>query len=134
MRLSLPIFVVMVMPVIAANSPSWIFYGGRSRLVWAALSGAGLLAFGLVMGLIPGNPGAAALAATPLLQAVVFVIFDRLFFYVTGRVPVSYGRNRRLDGRRWWPDKLFWMLIFFGLIGLGVFVCVHFGVSFSTRR
>jgi hypothetical protein len=123
----------MVIPVIAANSPSWIFYGGRSRLVWAVLLGAGLLAFGLAMDLIPGNLGGAALAATPLIQAVVFVIAYRLFFYVTGRVPVSYGRNRRLDGRCW-PDKLFGMMIFFGLIGLGVIVCVHFGVSFSTRR
>jgi hypothetical protein len=126
----------MVIPVIAANSPSWIFYGGRSRLVWAALSGAALLALGMVMNLIPGNPGGAALAATPLLQAVVFVISDRLFFYVIGRVPVGFDQakwNRRSDGRRWWPDKLFWMLIFFGLICLGLFVCDHFGVSFTTR-
>ena len=89
------------------------------------------------MNVIPGNPGSATLAATPLLQAVVFVIADRLFFFLTGRVPVSYDQakwTRRSDGRRWWPDKLFWIVIFFGLICLGVFLCGHFGVRFPTRR
>jgi hypothetical protein len=95
----LALIVVGVVPVLTATSRTWFFSAPKGIPVWAALSGAALLALGAVMKFIPGNFGGAALAATPLMQAVVFVI-----------------------------------LIFFGRIGLGVFLCSHFGVGFPSRR
>lgn len=131
------IVVILVVPLLALTSRSWFFKPPQNIPVWSALSGAALLAAGAALKFIPANSGGAALAATPLLQAAVFVTADRLFHFLTGRVPVSYDEakwKRRPDGRRWWPDKLFWLLILFGLIGLGIVVCGHFGVGVPTRR
>jgi hypothetical protein len=94
----------------------------------AALFGSALLSLGVVTNIVPGNTGAAVLAATPLLQAVVFVIADRLFFFLIGRVPVSFNQakwTRRPDGRRWWSDELFWVLLLFGRAMPAVFLCGH---------
>ena len=133
----IPLVVVSVVPVLAATSRSWFLNVPRSIPVWSALLGAALLSVGAVMKIISGHAGGTALAATPLLQAVAFVSGDRLFWLLTGRVPVSYNEakwNRRPDGRRWWPDKLFWILNLFGLVVLGAWLCGHFGVEFPTRR
>lgn len=132
----LPLIVVALVPVLTASSRAWLFNGPRSVPVWAAVLGATLVAVGVKVQVVPGNLGGAALAATPLMQALVFVLADRVFFLLTGRVPVSYDDakwNRRPDSRRWWPDKLFWILTFFGLIGLGVVICAQFGVEFPAR-
>jgi hypothetical protein len=133
----LPLIVVLVAPGLAASSRSWFFSIPQSVPVWAALFGGALVSLGVVTNIVPGNTGAAVLAATPLLQAVVFVIADRLFFVFVGRVPASFNQakwTRRPDGRRWWSDNLFWILILFGLVMLAVFLCGHFGVEFASRR
>jgi hypothetical protein len=133
----LALAVVGVVPWLTVASRAWFFNSPRCVLVWISLIGAAALSLAAILKVVPGNTGGEALAATPLMQAAVFVIADRIFLWLAGRAPVSYNAakwNRRPDGRRWWPDKAFWILTFFGLMLLGVFVCAHFGVEFPSRR
>lgn len=130
---------VLAVPLLVASHSgrNWLTHRARSERIWvpivtAAVLGA-LFAFGVSRHSV--GVGAAVLVATPLMQAIVFVAADRAFQLLAGRVPVSFDQaphGRREDGRRHWPDAIFWVTVWMALIAGGVFLCAHLDIEFPS--
>ena len=132
--------VVLIVPSLVTldSGRGWLLSAPRCVFVWIMLTVAAVV--GLLEGLhlLGGNvsAGRTVLVATPFLQAVVFVAADWLFRTLTHRPPVPMEqarRGKRPDGRRWWPDTIFWAFVTFGTIGGSVVLCASFGVELPSR-
>ena len=122
--------------------------GDRGRLWFTESAFAGrtwgfLLTFGvggaiasLWLFVPPAQWTAAALVATPLVQALIFAASDKIFRMIFDRPPVAFNEarfGRTEDGRQRWSDRFFWLLMYFGLIVAGVSICVEFGIDLPSR-
>jgi hypothetical protein len=135
------LLVVVALPSVVSSDTgrSWLLSAPRGVFVWITLTAAAMV--GLLAGAhMLGNNiqiGAAVLVATPFFQALVFVAIDRLFILLAHRTPVPMSqarRGRRPDGRRWWPDLVFWALTTIVLTTGAVLLCASFGVEFPSRH
>jgi hypothetical protein len=133
--------IVLAVPLLVTSDTGrrWLIRGKHTERVWAALLAVAMLGSVLAFWALRGSAriAAATLVTTPLVQAIVFASADRLFQVLTGRVPVSFYEardGRRKDGKRYWPDKFFWIVVFLGLIVGSVFVCAPLGIEFPSRN
>jgi hypothetical protein len=130
--------VVLAVPMIVTSriGRAWLV-GDRYRdYVWVVLVTLAIVAVGSSLtGLLLRVPtSVAVVAVTPVLQAFVFVVLDRIFCVCVGRAPVSFSEARWGRPRaRYWLDKSFWLFVYLGLIGGGVILCSYFDVEFPSR-
>ena len=140
MREWIPFLTVLAVPILVT--------GGRGRL-WLTESPLAdrtwifLLTFAVVgtiaslwLLVAPAQRTAAALVATPLIQALMFVFSDRIFRVIFDRPPVAFDEARiglTADGARYWSDRFFWLLMYLVLPVVGVSVCVEFGIDLPSR-
>jgi hypothetical protein len=136
--IALIVIVVIPLLVMSDYGRRWLFETPRSIAVWVAVGMAAVA--GAVAWLArfpqPITPGKAVLVAVPLVQAVSFVVADRIFKLLLNRTPLPFDEARfgRLPyGGRQWPDIVFWLVIFFSLMIEGVFISAWFDVEFPSR-
>jgi len=132
------LLVVIVVPVLAISRTGrrWFVSAKSREYVWGFLATLAVMGVALVMFRGTERLGAGVLVATPLLQAIVFVVADKLFQLSAGRTPVPFDearRGHRVDGGRHWVDTSFWVVVFLGLLVGAVFLCGSFGIEFPSR-
>ena len=136
----LDVLIVCALPTLVLYRPGrgWLLGSPFSRSVWSVLGAAALVG---VLGLENVFPNATPpsdflLIATPLLQALAFVLLDWLFGLGFGRAPVSYDEARyghTPEGEIYWLDRMFWLVVLLGMTAGGLILCVSFGVKFPSR-
>jgi hypothetical protein len=132
------LLVVGLVPMLVTSQTGrdWFFLAKYREYAWGFLATLAIMGAAAVFRGF-GRIGTGVLAATPLLQALVFVAADRLFQLLAGRVPVAFDearRGRRPDGGRYWVDKSFWAAIFIALLFGAVFLCRSFDIEFPSRH
>jgi hypothetical protein len=132
--------VVLIVPWLAITKKgrAWFVTAPQAVFFWlilATAAGVGLLGW-LGKWPRPVEIGSAILVGTPVLQALAYVTGDGLFRWIMKRPPWSYDAvryRRRSDAAAPWPDRIFWLLMFLGLIAGGVILCASYGVEFPSR-
>jgi hypothetical protein len=136
----IPFLTVLAVPILVTGDRGrlWLTDSSFAHGTWVLLvtfAVVGAIA-SLLLYVAPVQRTAAALVATPLVQALTFVLSDKVFRLIVDRPPVAFDEARfglAADGTRYWSDRFFWLLMYLVLPILGVSVCVEFGIDLPSR-